>query len=547
MNKLIRISLSSIVLLVLSACSGGGGGGLQAGSLKLTVQTQTGVTTFSRAGEEITYNFVVTNETSSPLAGPAFVTVTATDGTKRVDCPDLETVGNADGNLDFNETVTCPSKYTISETDFNTGSVTVLGKARVGAMDSNEAGLTLTRAQSSVLKLGKTADPTSYNQIGQSIRYDYTITNLGPTPLAATQFVISDNKLTAPLNCGPPETVLAPNQPINCTANYLITQADMAAPNVTNTATATGAGQISAAVTTTITNSTIPLTPTVTPTIAAPPASGSTCPTSQQQKVPDSTCLHQVAKGEWLIQIGRCYGVSLNELISANPQVQDPSMILPSMLLTVRHLGSAGTIYGSPCITFVTVQSGDTWESLAQRFNARVDVLKLANPGGLVAGQQARIPLNSASGAGVTAAPGTATPTATGTQSTTVVQRISIPAGQTSVPLYGAVNPGQTVQYIITATTGQVLSVSLSGPANTEVNLGINGPTGLALQQPSGNFTWSTTVTTGGDHYINVTNLTGVVKTYTLTVGLTGAATPTFTPTATGVPTATPTPTVLLP
>jgi LysM repeat protein len=253
--------------------------------------------------------------------------------------------------------------------------------------------------------------------------------------------------------------------------------------------------------------------------------------------VPGSTCLHQVAKGEWLIQIGRCYGVSLNQLISANgSQIQDPSLILPSMLLTVPNLGSAGTIYGSPCITFVTVQSGDTFASLAQRYNAREDVLRLANPGGLVVGQQARIPLNSAGGTSVTAVPG-ATATPTGTSTAIPAQRITIPAGQTSLPIAGVVNPLQSVSYVIAATAGQVLSVNLTGIPNTEATLGVTGPTGLALKPQDGNFNWNTTVTTGGDHTITVTSLIGgSSRTYTLTVGLTAPVAP-----ATATPTNTPT------
>ena len=534
MNKIIRTFLSLTLLLVLSACfPGTPTQQVISGSLKFEVRTQNGATTFSQVGEPISYLYVVHNSTTSPLQGP----VTITDGTRQVACPALNTVGNLNDALDVEEEIVCPYQYTITESDFNTGSVTNLATATVGGVTSNSDGLTLTRVQSSaMLVLAKTANPTSYGQVGQIINYRYTVTNIGTTPLGPAQFVINDNKLTTPLNCGPDQTTLAPNQPITCDATYSITQADMGVANVTNTATASGAGQISAAVTATVTNSTLAPTLTPTPTlIVTQLPSGSTCPTSQQQKVPGSTCLHQVAKGEWLIQIARCYGVSLDALISANrSQVPNPSMILPSMLLTVPNLGGAGTpIYGSPCITFVTVQSGDTFASLAQRYNAREDVLRLANPGGLVVGQQARIPLNSAGGTSVTAVPG-ATPTPTG--STAIpAQRITIPAGQTSLPIAGVVNPMQSVSYVIAATPGQVLSVNLAGIPNTEATLGVTGPTGLALN-PSGNLNWSATVTTGGDHTITVRSLVGgSSRTYTLTVGLTAPAVP-----ATATPTNTP-------
>jgi hypothetical protein len=95
----------------------------------------------------------------------------------------------------------------------------------------------------------------------------------------------------------------------------------------------------------------------------------------------------------------------------------------------------------------------------------------------------------------------------------------------------GVVNANQTVQFVINATAGQVMNVSLTGPTNTEVTLGVTDPIGVALKQADGTFTWSTTVATGGDHYLNVTGLNGIpAKAYTLTVSLTSPGTATVTP-----------------
>jgi hypothetical protein len=113
------------------------------------------------------------------------------------------------------------------------------------------------------------------------------------------------------------------------------------------------------------------------------------------------------------------------------------------------------------------------------------------------------------------------------------------------VPIAGVVNPLQSVSYVIAATQGQTLSVSLTGIGNTEATLGVTGPTGLALKTPDGNFAWNAVVATGGDHTITITSLIGgSSRTYTLTVGLTApvipaTATPT-TPAATATPTNTP-------
>jgi uncharacterized repeat protein (TIGR01451 family) len=523
MNKSIRTSLLSILILVLSACNLFGPPATA--TVTLTVQTQTGAMTFSQVGEVINYNYVVTNTGTSQLAGPVIIL----DGAKQVTCPELNTLGDLDNNLDPNETVTCTAAYSITESDLNTGSVTNVATATVGGVTSNQTGITLTRSAgtptpSAVLTLTKTASSQTFGQVGQTITYTYVITNLGTTPLGPDQFTITDNKLSAPLNCGPAGTTIAPNQPLNCSSPYIVTQADMTLPSLTNTATATGAGHTSAPATTTITNLTAPAiqTPTGVTTIVPPVGNLS----------PGSTIQHQVAVGEWLIQIGRCYGATFEELRDANPQIADPDFILPSMIVTVPRIGSAGRIYGPPCITFHTVQSGDTWASIAQRYNADVAVLQRANPGGLVVGTPAKIPLNSAGAVSVTAVPGV-TPTPTST--TVAAQRITFSPGQTTANVIGVINPNQTLQYVVSASAGQVLSIRLTAPAN-EVAVGVNGPTGLALKPLDPTPTWNTTIIASGDHTINIASVLGnSSKSYTLEVSLTSAVI--ATPTTTIIPT----------
>ncbi len=537
MKKIIRTALSLFILLVLSACN------LFAPStntltgdtpvLRVIVQTQNGANTFGTAGETINYSYVITNTGTSPLAGPVIVT----DSPRQVTCPDVATVGNLDTYLDPGETITCTSSYTVTEADVSTGSVTNLTTVTVGGVASNPTGITLNRVSAQILSqltLTKTASSQTYGQVGQTITYNYTITNVGTTPLGPSQFVVTDNKLTAPLICGPDATTLAPSQSITCSAPYLITQADMAAANVSNSATASGAGQTSASATTTITNlSAAAATQTAsalqTATVAPSPSNLS----------PGSTIQHQVAVGEWLIQIGRCYGASFEDVRNANPQIADPDFILPAMVVTIPRIGSAGRIYGPPCITFYIVQSGDTWESLAQRYNADLTVLRKVNSVALTAGTRIKIPLNSAGAVRVTPLPVTATATATATATTTVIaQRITFDPGQTTASRTGIINPNETIQFVLTAAQGQVLTVALTGPSNTEVTLGVTGPTALVLKPADGTFSWSTNIITGGDHYISIRSVAGASqKAYTLTVSLTSAATATPTATATSTPT----------
>lgn len=524
MNKFVRVSLASITLLILYACN------LFAPPtatvfenpvLRLTVQTQNGATTFSQVGEVINYNYVITNTGTAPLVGSA----TVADPPRQVACPPTNTVGNQNDNLDPNETVTCTASYTVTQSDFNAGSVTSVATATLGGMTSNQSGVTLTRSTpSSTLILTKTSSSQTYGQAGQTITYNYVITNTGTAALGPTQFTITDNKLGAPFNCGPADTVLQPNQPLNCSKDYIISQADMGAANVVNTATAAGGGQTSAPATATITNLVPPATqapPTTQPVPTVPYSS--TCPTPNLS--PGGTIQHCVAVGEWMIQIARCYGVTLSDLRSANPQIQNLNMIWPyptTGMITVPHIGSAGRVYGPPCVTYVTAQNGDTWATLAQRYNADQTVLQLANPGGIVLGKQVRIPLNSAGSLPVSVQGATATPPTPAP----VAQRITIDPGQTNaVPRVGVINPGQTIQYVIAAAQGQMMGVKLTTtPAGNDVSIGVNGPTGLALKPLDPTPTWSTTITTGGDHYITISGANGMSsKTYTLEVSLSPA------------------------
>jgi hypothetical protein len=115
---------------------------------------------------------------------------------------------------------------------------------------------------SSILQLTKHASPQTYSAPDQTIIYTFAITNTGTTALGPAQFIITDDKLGAPLNCGPAGVILARNQSLSCSVDYKTTSADMALANITSTATASGAGQTSAPATVVVANLVAPATPT---------------------------------------------------------------------------------------------------------------------------------------------------------------------------------------------------------------------------------------------------------------------------------------------
>ena len=197
--------------------------------------------TYDAVGDSITYGYLVTNTGNVRLAGP----VTVADDKATVTCPALSTVGNGDGFLDPAEAITCTASYAITQADLNAGSVTNVAKATAGGVDSNEDTETVTAVQSKTLSLAKSASPSTYDAVGDSISYSYLVTNTGNVRLAGP-VTVADDKAT--VSCPALSTVgngdgfLDPAEAITCTASYTITQADLNSGSVTNVATASAGG-----------------------------------------------------------------------------------------------------------------------------------------------------------------------------------------------------------------------------------------------------------------------------------------------------------------
>jgi len=118
------------------------------------------------------------------------------------------------------------------------------------------------------------------------------------------------------------------------------------------------------------------------PTATMVPGSGLT---------PGTTVSHTVTRGEWLLQIARCYGAAYSAIRAANT-LRNPDYILPGQVISVPAIGSEGRIVGPPCVVAYIVQPGDTWETLAARFATTAAILQRANPGALATGRAIWVP-----------------------------------------------------------------------------------------------------------------------------------------------------------
>ena len=450
----------------------------------LNLQVQAGSGTYNAVGQIIPYQYAVTNSGGTVLAGP----VAISDDKNQVTCPPVNTVGDLNDNLDPGERVDCTSAYTITQADLNAGSVASNATASAGGIQSNTATTTVAMTPSQVLELTITASPNTYSNAGVVISFSYILRNTGGNTLGPAQFVMRDDRLGT-INCAGADTTLAPGASISCGATYTTSESDRTVNELVFTANASGGGAAGIQpVQVKVTNTSVPV----------PPSGNYT---------PGTTVRHDVIPGEWMLQIARCYGADFTALRNANPQVKDPAKIWPIDTLTVPNIGSNGRIYGPPCIEYITAQSNDTWESIASRYNARVDVLKEANLGlSQVGGARIRVPLNSAGG----------------NQTPVPNEPIRLNfSGSNKVTLSGTVTASKLRErYILTASRDYTLTVTLTAPTGG-LELAVLASNGTALKAQNATLTYSGAIPANGDYLIHIVNVTNTERQYTLEVVLT--------------------------
>ena len=150
-----------------------------------------------------------------------------------VSCPDSSLAGGA--------AETCTGSYSVTQADVDAGSVTNTATASGTDSLSNvitSSPSTVTVAASgatSSITVAKSTTTAGYGATGDTISYDYLVTNTGTVTLGSVG--VSDNLIPG-VSC--PDASLAPGASETCTGTYSVTQADVDAGSVTNTATASG-------------------------------------------------------------------------------------------------------------------------------------------------------------------------------------------------------------------------------------------------------------------------------------------------------------------
>ncbi|WP_217181110.1 CARDB domain-containing protein [Streptomyces sp. AC495_CC817] len=193
------------------------------------------------AGDTVGYTFTVRN-TGTTVLTDLVLNDPLLGGD--LDCPDLDGLELAPG-----DEATCgPVPYELTQADIDAGTVhnvaTVEGQSVAGpADDEAEADVEVTGTDALTLlkSAGAIVDANGNGRTdaGDTIEYTFTVTNTGTTTL--TDVSVSDPRLTGAIVCE--TTELAPGEATLCHGEpAVLTQAEIDAGEIVNTATATGTG-----------------------------------------------------------------------------------------------------------------------------------------------------------------------------------------------------------------------------------------------------------------------------------------------------------------
>ncbi|GAB3752765.1 hypothetical protein GCM10027591_00800 [Zhihengliuella somnathii] len=194
-----------------------------------------------QAGDTVDYEFTVTN----------MGTVTLTDVALSDELEGLSEIVFGDwpaeaGTLEPGEQVTAAATYVLTQADVNAGgvdnTVTVTGNPPSGDPVEDEDEVTVVVVPAPSIDLVKEAELDGQGVAGETVQYTFTVTNTGnltlsgvtiSDPLAGLSEIVFGDW---PAEAG----VLQPGESVTATAAYVLTQADVNAGGVENTATTLG-------------------------------------------------------------------------------------------------------------------------------------------------------------------------------------------------------------------------------------------------------------------------------------------------------------------
>jgi len=185
---------------------------------------------FTAVGDILSYNFIVRNTGNITITEPILI---QDDKIGTITCPALPTGGLVPG-----ATHTCSADYTVTQEDIDAGQVINIATATSGTNTSAPDTETISGTQTPELSIAKSTPSTDFSAIGETISYEYVVTNTGNVTIT-DPITVSDDKIDTVTCPALPATGLEPTESLTCSADYVVTQADIDAGSVTNIASAT--------------------------------------------------------------------------------------------------------------------------------------------------------------------------------------------------------------------------------------------------------------------------------------------------------------------
>ena len=192
------------------------------------------------AGQTIAYSFVVTNTGNVTLHAVGVTDPLA--GLPSVICPG--------STLEPSASLTCSASYVATVADIDRGRIdntaTATGSPPTGPAVTTTDSETVTAANTPAIQIVKSAAPTTVTAAGQTVAYSFQVINTGNVTLHG---IVVTDPLPGLGAIGCPASTLAPGASITCTAGYTVTQTDVDAGAIDNTADVAGTPPTGAAVT----------------------------------------------------------------------------------------------------------------------------------------------------------------------------------------------------------------------------------------------------------------------------------------------------------
>ena len=201
----------------------------------MSIDKTSSTSSYDSTTNTLSYSYLVTNTGNVTLTDPITVADDKVDGAGgSVSCA-LWPVSGLAPTL----TYACSATYNVVQADVDAGAVTNTASAQSAATNSPNDSVTIPAVKQPKMSLLKKArTPIDFNLPGDTVTYDYVVTNTGNTTITSP-VTITDNFIPS-ISCPVwPETGLAPTDTYTCNAIYTVTQDDLDIGSVTNIASAT--------------------------------------------------------------------------------------------------------------------------------------------------------------------------------------------------------------------------------------------------------------------------------------------------------------------